>query len=228
MITANTFRTHARNLQALGQEHRAGELTMRAVELARQAAGEIAYVAGSIAPLEDCYSPQLTPSEEELTDEHEKMVAHLVESQVDFLLIETQVTIREACIAGAAAARTGIPFGISFVCGANGCLLSGEPLLEAYQAVLPLAPSVFLVNCLPAEDVLRTLDPVLGRSGGPLFGAYANTGRMTATGVWESTSGQNPAVYAEIATEWMTRDLKIIGWCCGTGPEHISALKRIV
>src|SRR5262245_41106780 len=54
-ITANTFRTHERNLRASGladARRLASELTAQAVALARSAAGALAWVAGSQAPLE--------------------------------------------------------------------------------------------------------------------------------------------------------------------------------
>ncbi|MCA9045571.1 MAG: homocysteine S-methyltransferase family protein, partial [Planctomycetaceae bacterium] len=46
LITANTFRTHARNLREAGLAQRANELTHRAVEIARTAGTGETLVAG--------------------------------------------------------------------------------------------------------------------------------------------------------------------------------------
>ena len=54
--TTNTFRTRRRLMPG-----RWRELTTRAVELARGAVPRSHRVAGSIAPLEDCYRPDLSP-----------------------------------------------------------------------------------------------------------------------------------------------------------------------
>jgi homocysteine S-methyltransferase len=228
LITANTFRTHARNLRSLNSPASAAKLTRRAVEIARLAAGDGRYVAGSIAPLEDCYSPHLTPSEAELRREHSEMARHLADSGVDLILIETQVTIREACIAAEAASETGLPFAVSFVCREPRVLLSGESLEEAFDRVLEWHPAAFLVNCTPVDEILPSLEPLLKRATDIPFGAYANTGRLLANGSWEATEGRFPAVYAEFVQRWISAGVKVIGGCCGTTPEHISAIRALI
>lgn len=228
LITANTFRTHARNLRPLNPMPSAGELTRRAVEIARLAAGEDRYVAGSMAPLEDCYSPHLTPSESELRREHSEMARHLKDSGVDLILIETQVTIREASIAAEAASETGLPVAVSFVCRSPGTLLSGESLIEAFDQILKWDPAAFLVNCTPVNEILPSLEPLLKRATGIPLGAYANTGRLLANGSWEATEGRFPAVYAEHVRCWISAGVKVVGGCCGTTPEHISAIRASV
>src|SRR5258707_8830056 len=82
IVTANTFRTHRRSLARGGYGDSAAELTRLAVELARAAVGEgalapPAYVAGSLAPLEDCYSPELVPPQAECEREHAELAACL-------------------------------------------------------------------------------------------------------------------------------------------------------
>src|SRR5262245_11384346 len=77
-VTADTFRTHRRSLARGGQGQRAAELTRLAVSLARAAAQRAAperaiFVAGSQAPLEDCYSPELVPPQAECEQEHAEM-----------------------------------------------------------------------------------------------------------------------------------------------------------
>jgi len=228
MITANTFRTHSRNLIALGQAARARELTQRAVEIARDAAGKMAYVAGSMAPLEDCYSPQNTPESDSLRAEHGRMAETLAAAKVDFILVETQLTIREGAIAAQAASATGLPFGVSFVCNAAGQILSGESLLEAYLAIAPLQPTLFLVNCVPVEEVLDDLAALQTQMVQIPLGAYGNTGRLLANGSWEATKGELPAVYAEFVEQWVQANFKAVGGCCGTTPEHISLVSKML
>ncbi|MEZ5942792.1 MAG: homocysteine S-methyltransferase family protein [Planctomycetaceae bacterium] len=230
LITANTFRTHARNLREAGFLHRAKGLTVRAVEIARTAGTEKYFVAGSIAPLEDCYSPQLTPSLGELEDEHAAHTEHLASAGVDCLLVETQITIREAVIAAKAATDTGLPVLVSFTLAelpGGARLLSGEPLQEAINAVTKLEIDGLLLNCIPAEDILPAVAQVTIPSCVAL-GAYANTGRLLANGSWVKTEAVNPAVYAVHAQAWKTSEIKLLGGCCGTTPEHVRQLAKAV
>src|SRR5260221_3956648 len=90
MVTANTFRAHRRSLAGGGPAYgeRAAELVRQAVALARAAAapaaaGREVFVAGSQAPLEDCYSPQLVPPQAECEREHAEMAQHLAAAGAD-------------------------------------------------------------------------------------------------------------------------------------------------
>ena len=85
ILTTNTFRTHRRTLTraGIGVRERTHELTQLAVQLARDAieqSGRTAYVAGSMSPLEDCYSPQLVPPDDELRAEHLEMAQDLADA----------------------------------------------------------------------------------------------------------------------------------------------------
>ncbi|MGH8104057.1 MAG: homocysteine S-methyltransferase family protein, partial [bacterium] len=101
IITTNTFRTAARTLQKVGRKADAARLTRLAVQLAKKAReqagkGRDVFIAGSMAPLEDCYSPHLSPFEEFAYDDHLDQGTHLADAGVDLILIETMNTILEA------------------------------------------------------------------------------------------------------------------------------------
>lgn len=234
ILTANTFRTHARNLKAAGLAESAHELTALAVKIARSAAAtgqQPVLVAGSHAPLEDCYSPELTPDADALRKEHQLMAASLAAAGVDLILIETMPTIREAAAAAKAAFETGIPFGISFVCDSAGLLLSGESLAEAARQVLPFAPRLLGVNCAPATTLHNSIRAIQAAvyhhdSDRPIdVIAYGNIGEADASIGWKNTAAEQPDVYAKLATDWAELGVKVIGGCCGTTPQHIDALR---
>ncbi|WP_320447903.1 homocysteine S-methyltransferase family protein [Candidatus Roseilinea sp. NK_OTU-006] len=242
VITTNTFRTNVRALAKAGIAHRARELTFRAVALARRAvmewrqgqgcapAGSSAadlpiLVAASIAPVEDCYSPELVPSDAELAEEHASLAHNLAAAGVDLILVETQNTIREAVAAARAAHTTGKPLWVSFTLDDENRLLSGELLPDAVRAVLPFKPRAILVNCIPVKQVAPALK--LLRSVAPshvALGAYANVGHVDEGVGWTLTNAVSPDAYAEAAREWRDLGATIIGGCCGTTPEHIRAV----
>ncbi|MEZ6052603.1 MAG: homocysteine S-methyltransferase family protein [Planctomycetaceae bacterium] len=228
LLTANTFRTHARNLKAIRKEGKAEQLTLLAVKLAREAAGETAWVAGSQAPLEDCYRPERTPSQNELETEHKQMSEYLAAAGVDVILAETHPTIREAEAVVLAARNVGLPVMVSFVCGRDGRLLSGESLSEAAAVVLQYGPLAILVNCLPAESAEEAVQELVKVAGKTPVGVYANVGFSDAQGHWTQTDAQDPAVYAGHAEMWLSHGAKVLGGCCGTTPGHITLLRRLI
>ena len=226
-LTANTFRTQERALRRGGLRDRTRELTRRAVELARRAARYASnppYVLGSAPTLEDCYRPDLVPDDAALAREHAAHMEHLAEAGVDGLLVETLNSVREALAAAAAAQATGLPFWVSFVCGDDAELLSGEPLESAVAAVARFDPNVVLVNCLPPSKLPACLEVL--RSSGLPFGVYANLGEPAEDGGYRHTEDLTPEAFAACAKPWISAGARVIGGCCGTQPAHIGALAR--
>ena len=101
LLTANTFRTQRRTLARAGLGNRAAELSREAVRLARKAAndagpGRTIWIAGSAAPLEDCYRPDLVPGADELEREHAEHAENLAAAGVDAILVETMNSTRDS------------------------------------------------------------------------------------------------------------------------------------
>ncbi|NIR98821.1 MAG: homocysteine S-methyltransferase family protein, partial [Gammaproteobacteria bacterium] len=134
VLVANTFRTSRHTLRKAGREEHWRLVNGRAVECARAAAAIPTHpclVAGAIAPLEDCYRPDLVPLQADCEDEHRRQVELLAELGVDLILIETMNCSREALAALVAARDCGIDALLSLCPRPPGHLLSGEPLDEA-------------------------------------------------------------------------------------------------
>jgi S-methylmethionine-dependent homocysteine/selenocysteine methylase len=234
IVTACTFRTHRRSLAKAGLGGQARELTQRAVEIAlraRDAVNPRAWVVGSVAPLEDCYRPELAPPFEQCACEHREMIVNLLDAGVDGILIETQNTLREAAAASAQAielVKHPACWMISFCTRSDGppnILLSGETPTD----VLPSLAGAFSVgvNCAAAPAIesqvklLRMLVPPATR-----VSAYANVGRASAAGEWIATDAVDPNVYAQHAARWIAAGASIVGGCCGTTPATIRALGK--
>src|SRR3989442_10544869 len=76
ILVTNTFRTTARILERAGRSGSWREANRRAVEGARAGsqasarAGRVCLIPGGLAPLEDCYRPDLVPTRDECLREH--------------------------------------------------------------------------------------------------------------------------------------------------------------
>jgi S-methylmethionine-dependent homocysteine/selenocysteine methylase len=237
IITTNTFRTTLRTMQRANLPDRSLQLTRTAVDLARRAReafpGKSILIAGSIAPLEDCYRPDLVPSEAELKKEHSELAERLAEAGVDFILLETMNTIREAYAACSAAAATGKEVIASFVCSKEGTLLSGEPLADAVAAIAELRPAGFSINCVSPRYIKLSLSKLISHIAHSksqcLIAAYGNIG-LPESNVhgWEFTHDMNEDEYAVHAREWVRAGVSIVGGCCGTTPEYIRAVASVL
>lgn len=225
---------HMRHIGAPGLERRAVDLTQRAVELARAARqrsgrAEVA-IAGLMSPLEHCFRPDLAPSDERAYAEHREIASLLAEGGVDLLLLESMNSLAETRVALRAARETGLPVWVSFVIGVDGNVLSGESLAEAARLARALGAEAVLVNCGPPEDVGLAIESLARSVDGPV-GGYAHIGRFDPPS-WKfeffpqfsQTENWPPARYAETALGWRERGARVLGGCCGTGPEHTRAL----
>jgi S-methylmethionine-dependent homocysteine/selenocysteine methylase len=234
VVTANTFRTNRRAVAAAGLGD-ARDLTKTAVRLAREAAagaGRPVLVAGSVAPVEDCYRPDLVPDEATLRAEHGIHVGNLVAAGADLALVETMNAVREAVVALRACAAGGLPAAVSFVAAAGGRVLSGEPLADAVAAVRPLHPLAVLVNCCALPVATEGVAAIAGAGGGIPFGAYANgPGLAGGTDGWTFGDAHAPGGdedHARAAAGWLDLGATWLGGCCGTRPSTVARLRRLI
>jgi S-methylmethionine-dependent homocysteine/selenocysteine methylase len=223
VLTAATFRTQPALLGAAARE-----ATRCAVGLAREAAAERpgVLVAGSIAPVADCWRPDLVPADAALARLHALHAGALAAAGADLLLLETFGTAREWLAAARAAAATGLPVVACATTGAGGALLSGEPLGEAARSLLALpSPPVALgVNCVPARRLAASLALLATAAPFVPLAAYGNTGLPLDEGAGLFAEPISPEEYAAVAERWTSLGARLVGGCCGTGAGHVAAL----
>lgn len=212
--TTNTFRTKRRT--ATDWE----SLARRAVALARIGNGR---VAGSIAPLEDCYRPDLSPPHAEA--EHRELADVLADAKCDLLLCETFPHVGEALAATRAAVATGLETWTALTAGPKADLLTPTHVAEAARALVDVGASAVLINCTPAVDTLPFVDALANAVDVPV-GAYANAGSVDDAMGWSAPEEPGVQRYVELAQRWVNAGAAIIGGCCGTGPAHVDALRR--
>lgn len=214
--TANTFRTQRR---AAGAAWR--ELAVQAVSLARSALPQGHQLAGSIAPLADCYRPDLSPSNP--GPEHAELAQCLADLGCDLLLCETFPHVGEGLAAVEAAVATGCCTWASFTAGYRGDLMDPTTLARAARQAEARGAAAVLVNCVPARQTLQYVR-ALADSGITIpFGAYANAG-AASDGLGWANIDDGAEQYATLAAEWVAAGATLIGGCCGTGPQTIAAL----
>lgn len=231
VLTAATFRTTPRTLGKLGLAAEADRLTTLAVALAREGIEEARtsrehWIAGSIAPLEDCYRPELAPAPDIAEKEHADQAARMRRAGADLILLETMNNVAEAAAAARGARASGLPFWVSFIAGGPDTILSGEPLEAAVDAVQAEGPEAILVNCT-SLDRLRSCLEILARSTRLPRGCYPNLGapELALSDRWRFDESATPERFAAAAAGWLQTGVQIVGGCCGTSPAHIASLR---
>jgi S-methylmethionine-dependent homocysteine/selenocysteine methylase len=219
--TANTFRTTRR---ATGD--RWERLAALAVAIARDSVPGEHLVAGSVAPLEDCYLPERSPGRAARA-EHLETARRLASLGVDLLLCETFPSGAEAAVAVEAAAGTGVETWVALTAGPDGSLMTPDAMAAAARACVEAGARAVLVNCVAARRTLAYVT-ALAAVGVP-FGAYANAGEKDEGIGWAPAAGDRSGseLYAGLAQSWLDAGATIVGGCCGTGPAHIARLNAL-
>lgn len=218
--TANTFRT---NRRASG--HRWRERTFAAVALTQNAVPKHHRVAGSIAPVEDCYRPDLSPGSRS-EDEHHEMAETLTQAGCDLLLCETFCHPTETITAVKAAVACGIETWVALTAGPQANLLTPFDMSTLATQVVDLGAAAVLVNCTPAMDTQRFVEMIVKTEVPVPVGAYANAGSPNDNVGWRKDNDLGFQTYAKCAESWIRAGASIIGGCCGTSPGHLAAIHR--
>ena len=252
IIETNTFNCNRFSLAEYGLEDKVYDISKRAAEIAREAAGDSVLVAGSIGPSgktlsmsTDVNIPEAREvSFQEMHDTYCNQVRGLIDGGADLLLVETVFdTLNCKCAMKAiedVCKEKGIvmPVMVSVTLSDNsGRTLSGQTL-EAFVAsiggtALPSRPetqsSILFSIGLNCGFGAKQLLPYIKRLNEIVpynISVHPNAGLPNVMGEYDET----PETFAENAKQALEDGLRIniFGGCCGTTPEHIRALKEVV
>lgn len=229
IIITNTFATSQHVLDACGLSDKFESINAAAARIACEVRDQVAdrpvYVAGSISTTTFGVG-QPPPAEAEANFNRQAEI--LAEGGVDFLILEMMRDIEYTNIVLKAGQRTGLPvwLGYSTEINADGQVVlvyNDIPLADALQTLSPDdVPVVFIMHTL-TEDIAPSLDILKTHWSGPM-GIYAHSGIFNPPH-WHFIDIISPSDYAAEAVKWAEQGVQVIGGCCGTGPEHIQALK---
>ena len=231
IFLTNSFGGNASRMKLHGLQDRVREINRVAASLGREiadAAGRKVIVAGSMGPTGEIFEPMGTLTHANAVEMFHEQAEGLKEGGADVLWVET-ISAAEEYIAAAEAARlANMPW-----CGTMSFDTAGRTMMGLTSAKLselveslPNPPIAFGANCgVGASDLMRT---VLG------FGAQGSTRPIIAkgnAGIPKYHDGHihydgTPELMAEYAILARDAGVRIIGGCCGTMPEHLSAMRH--
>lgn len=226
ILETNTFGGSRSKLAHYGLEACVDELNRRAVELARQAAGETTYVAGSVGPTGRFLEPVGDAGFQEMVDIFAEQIAALAGAGADLINFETFLDIRELR-AGIIACREvcALPVIAQMTFDDAGRTVLGTPPEAAAVTLDGLQVDVIGANCgLGIDGIFKVLQKMRAVTPRPLI-AQANAGLP----VLQNGMTVFPATPAEMTVyheQLITLGVRIIGGCCGTTPEHSRAMRQ--
>ncbi len=229
LIETNTFGANQTKLAAIGLGHKVSEINRAGVRLARQAIGtrQDLLIAGSVGPLIRIKGDEKELGSQEMTAIFREQCQALAAEGIDLLLLETFASLTQLMAAVQAATETGLPVCASMTFTEGGRSGDGTSVESFCAAMEKGGVDIIGANCGAGPlELLKVVKRMAAVTDRPIS-AYANSGfpeYYEGRYIYRAT----PDYFASMADEMAKAGASLIGGCCGTTPEHISAVAHIL
>jgi len=227
IIISNTFATHRSALEDAGVADNFEAYNRRSVEIACEArdnsGADHVLVAGGMSYWS--WSGNKPPIDT-LHESACEQAAILADAGADFLMLEMMVDIDRMIACMDAALKTELPLWVGLTCGVDNdavMLRNGDSLEDAVSEIK--ARDVPVINVMhTVVDLVDQSLTALRASYDGVMGVYAHSGSFEDH-LLQFDSVCTPHDYHTYVEKWLQHDVKIVGGCCGIGPDHIRRLK---
>lgn len=223
LLETNTFAANTPALSLVGLERETRAVNEAGARLARAAGGSGCMVAGAVGPL---LAPrgerEALPVRRQREFFREQMEA-LAEGGVDLFILETFASLDEIEIALAVARELNLPAVAQMAFFEEGRTRQGVAAEEVVRRLENAGAAAVGANCGSGpRELLNVLRRMASVTRLPLS-AFANSGfpqYIDGRNIYLGT----PDYFAAMGREMVLAGANLVGGCCGTAPEHISAL----
>lgn len=220
-LETNTFGANRFQLQSYGLEGRTEEINRAGARLARSEAGEDVFVAGSMGPLGVRLEPYGPTSREEARDAFREQAAALAEGGVDVFVLETfsDLSELEEAVAGCRAASD-LPVVAQMTVQPDGETSYGVAPGRIAGKAEGFGADVLGLNCSVGPAILlEAIREMASVTSLPLSA-------MPNAGLPQEIQGRkmylaSPEYMASYARRLAEAGARLVGGCCGTGPDHV-------
>ena len=235
-IITNTFAAARHMLEPGGLGDQVTEINLNAVKLAQRARDNVATepvaIIGSIC--------EWAPTDERkwhtvraVSNSVREQAGLLAEAGVDLIALEMCQEVELSIAATEAALETGLPLWIGLSAkthkGCDNLSVFDYSKLDFESLVKALAgyPAMMMnIMHTPVTDIDRALE-ILRQYWDGSVGIYPESGYFTMPD-WQFVDIIEADALAEMAKGWVDNGVRMVGGCCGLGPEHISALRQVL
>jgi 5-methyltetrahydrofolate--homocysteine methyltransferase len=235
-LITNTFGASRIMLERHDEGDRVTAINRRGAEIAQLALGQRGgFVLGDIGPFGGLMVPYGEVEAEQVADAFAEQAEALVAGGVDAIIIETQTALEELALAVAAARDAGAPCIIGSLAfdrlrdGSGVRTMMGVSPEKAAEEMAGMGVDVLGLNCGTGIDMAVAADTVTRyRSSCDLpVMAQPNAGQPELIDM-KVVYRQPPKEMATGMEAVLAAGARIVGGCCGSTPEHIRHLRRLL
>ena len=246
ILETNTFNANAVSLSDYGMEELSYELNYAGAALARAAADEFStpakprYVAGALGPTTRTasISPDVNDpgarnvSYDQLVSAYLEAANGLVDGGADLLIVETIFDTLNAKAAVFAIETLFEERGRRWpviisgtITDASGRTLSGQVTEAFWNSIRHAKPIAVGLNCALGAPEMRPYIAEMSRIADTFVSCYPNAGLPNAFGEYDESPTRQAGYLDDFVDDGL---VNLVGGCCGTTPEHIAEIARVV
>ncbi|MCK4224291.1 MAG: homocysteine S-methyltransferase family protein [candidate division Zixibacteria bacterium] len=232
IIQTNTFGASPLRLSLYSLDDKTEEINRNAVLAVRKVVGDRAYISASCGPSGRLLKPYGDTEPEEIYNSFVRQMNALISAGVDAICVETMTDLTEATLAIRAAKTvspsTPVMATMTFDPTPKGFYtVMGTSIEDAAQGLKEAGADVIGSNCGNGiENMIKIAKEFKRYSQLPII-IQSNAGIPEMQGD-KPVYPETPEFMAEKAKELVSSGVSIIGGCCGTTPEHVRAIRKMV
>jgi len=228
IIETNSFGGSRIKMSKAGLVDLTLEANLAAARIAREAAGKLALVAGSIGPTGELLEPLGGLSREDAASIFREQAEALAEGGVDLFIVETMYDLTEALAALEGIACTGLPALCTMSFDSHLRTMMGVSPIKAADELLAGGAVAVGANCsVGPEEMLKAIGDMHRAHPQAWLVAQPNAGIPVLNGA-KAVYSVTPEQMAGFVPLFLELGVRVIGSCCGSTPEHTRAIVRAV
>jgi 5-methyltetrahydrofolate--homocysteine methyltransferase len=232
LVTTNTFGGSPLKLAAYSMDGDTEAVNRAAVEAVRRAVGDRAWVSASVGPSGRLLTPFGDTEADELSRSFVRQIRALAAAGADLLCVETMTDLTEACLAVEAARQVAphlpVLATMTFDATPRGFFtVMGVTVSQAATALTAAGADAVGSNCgNGSENMVAIAREYCAATRAPVV-IQSNAG-LPENRAGEVHYPEGPQFMADQARHLVELGVRVIGGCCGSTPEHIRAIRRVV
>ncbi|MCK4257859.1 MAG: homocysteine S-methyltransferase family protein [Halanaerobiales bacterium] len=229
IILTNTFSANRPKLASLGLEEHFEEINFRAVQIARKVAGDKVLVFGDLSSTGNFPIPMGSMDFEGSVQVFSEQAKILLDAGVDGFIIETMTDLKElkAAVLGIRNVTEDLPVIVHMTFDSSLRAVTGTSVAIFASTFEDLDVDVIGINCtLEPEEMLPVFKELAKYTTKPLS-LEPNAGDPIYDGKNLSYK-MTPEHFAIYIEDFVDLGANIIGGCCGTSPNHIKVMKKLI
>lgn len=229
IVYAPTFAANRISLKNFGLEKKVTEINSRLVKISKDAVGNHALVAGDLTTTGQLLEPRGDLSYEMLYQAYQEQIKALADAGADLLVAETMLSVDETVVAlDAAQSVCDLPVMCTLSLEADGTAMYGGNAVEAVVTLQEMGAAAVGLNCSVGPDQLEAVVANMKTVAQVPIVAKPNAGMPVINELGEALYDMNARDFALHTKKLVELGAGIVGGCCGTTPEYIRCLAKLL